>query len=355
MLMFAFVHFNAIMFNRKRNAGINARLAKYAKAEGMREPRRLVALQNFLDHLTPKSPQKPTMHGNPKRLEFKAVQQELFDCDVKNVDKAFRKVKAYITNKYHRYPEWAHENKRKSKEGRARFEFGGEKPTDWIVVLKPGVDDNMGSEGGIVCRNFREVRKAFEKISRKQEEHKKAAVERIMKNAEKMFTKLDTDKSGTLDKGEIMAGHKLLRITALQASKLFDDLDVDGDGELTKDEMIEGYLKHPDGFASNKEMADIRQRANQVMVQEYLDGDNFEAKMPYKLRNSLASRQFVESCEIWFDDLDEDGNGVLDQDELMPILDLLYNYVLDEMNRDLEKHSVKVRFELAYFFYFSIK
>ena len=53
----------------------------------MREPRRLVALQNFLDHLTPKSPQRPTMHGNPKRLEFKAVQQELFDCDVKNVDK----------------------------------------------------------------------------------------------------------------------------------------------------------------------------------------------------------------------------------------------------------------------------
>ena len=33
-------------------------------------------------------------------------------------------------------------------------------------------------------------------------------------------------------------------------------------------------------------------------------------KMPYKLRNSLASRQFVESCEIWFDDLDE-GESVV--------------------------------------------
>ena len=55
-----------------------------------------------------------------------------------------------------------------------------------------------------------------------------------MKNASKMFTKLDTDKSGTLDKSEIMAGHKLLRITLAQASKLFDDLDVDGDGTRTR-------------------------------------------------------------------------------------------------------------------------
>jgi hypothetical protein len=178
-----------------------------------------------------------------------------------------------------------------------------------------------------------------------------------------------------------MAGHKLLKITTLQASKLFDDLDVDDDGkstlspspslltprsspspslltprprshphsspftlgELTKEELIEGYLKHPDGFESNREMADVRERATQVMLQEYLEGDNWEAKLPYRLRNNLASTNFVKSCEIWFHDLDTDGNGVLDQDELMPILDLLYEFLLQEMHRDLDIHEIKVR------------
>ena len=65
---------------------------------------------------------------------------------------------------------------------------------------------------------------------RSQDAAKEKAIKKIMKNASKMFTKLDTDMSGTLSKAEIMAGHKLLRITALQASKLFDDLDTDGNG-----------------------------------------------------------------------------------------------------------------------------
>jgi len=113
-------------------------------------------------------------------------------------------------------------------------------------------------------------------------------------------------------------------------------------GELTKEELIEGYLKHPDGFASNREMADVRERATQVMLQEYLEGDNWEAKLPYRLRNNLGSSNFVKSCEIWFHDLDTDGNGALDQDELMPILDLLYAFLLQEMHRDLDIHEIKV-------------
>jgi len=89
-------------------------------------------------------------------------------------------------------------------------------------------------------------------------------------------------------------------------------------------------------------MADVRERATQVMLQEYLEGDNWEAKLPYRLRNNLGSSNFVKSCEIWFHDLDTDGNGALDQDELMPILDLLYAFLLQEMHRDLDIHEIKV-------------
>ena len=38
-------------------------------------------------------------------------------------------------------------------------------------------------------------------------------------------------------------------------------------------------------------------------------------------------------------DLDQDGNGVLDTDELMPILDLLYNFILKQLQAD------KIKFE----------
>ena len=52
-LAFAVVHFNLMMYVRRRNRLINKRLAKAARIEGMREPRRLVAMERLLDDLTP--------------------------------------------------------------------------------------------------------------------------------------------------------------------------------------------------------------------------------------------------------------------------------------------------------------
>ena len=57
---------------------------------------------------------------------------------------------------------------------------------------------------------------------------------------------------------------------------------------------------------------------------------NFEARLPPKLRAKLASDEFVSSCELWFTDLDKDSNGTLDLTELMPILDVLYNFGIGE-------------------------
>ena len=53
MLIFAVIHFNLLMYVRRRNRLINKRLAKAARTEGMREPRRLIAVQRLLDDLTP--------------------------------------------------------------------------------------------------------------------------------------------------------------------------------------------------------------------------------------------------------------------------------------------------------------
>ena len=53
---------------------------------------------------------------------------------------------------------------------------------------------------------------------------KEKAIKKRKQNAEKMFNKLDQDSDGTLSKDEVMSGHKLLKITELQASKLFDEV-----------------------------------------------------------------------------------------------------------------------------------
>ena len=45
----------------------------------------------------------------------------------------------------------------------------------------------------------------------------------------------------------------------------------------------------------------------------------------------------VEELRALFKELDKDGNGVLDTDELSPILDLLYTFVLEESEADKHK------------------
>ena len=47
--------------------------------------------------------------------------------------------------------------------------FSTEPPAKFVVVLKPGVDDGVGSEGGIVCRSMKEAKEAFFSISRSQD------------------------------------------------------------------------------------------------------------------------------------------------------------------------------------------
>ena len=54
-----------------------------------------------------------------------------------------------------------------------------------------------------------------------------------------------------------------------------------------------------------KNMSRLTPTLTIVLVQEYLAGDNFEAKMPPRLRNKMGSPEFYKSCEIWFTDLDK--------------------------------------------------
>ena len=160
--------------------------------------------------------------------------------------------------------------------------------------------------------------------SRSQDKAKEKMIKKLKRNAVKMFKKLDKDGDKVLSKDEIMTGHKLLRITELEASKLFDELDVpscakcegslppskfpdaktahkvcplcgaqgnwfkEPDGHLTKDELLDGYMNSPNGFQNNKENKDVREKENTILVQEYLEGDNFEAKLPVQLRNNVC-------------------------------------------------------------------
>ena len=60
----------------------------------------------------------------------------------------------------------------------------------------------------------------------------------------------------------------------------------------------------------------------------------YQSTLPTNLREHLASAQFTQSCQIWFMGRDPDDNGVLDIDKFMPVLDLLYNFVLEDLNAD---------------------
>ena len=84
-------------------------------------------------------------------------------------------VKSHLINGYIYYPEWEVENKAIDRKQRRRSIiakavkaaiFSTEPPSKFVVVLKPGVDDGVGSEGGIVCRSMAEAKDAFFSISR---------------------------------------------------------------------------------------------------------------------------------------------------------------------------------------------
>ena len=227
---------------------------------------------------------------------------------------------------------------------------------------KEALENDEGEGSHFVCRTMEEARSKFEKISkyvptthmrvhggctrqgiptcvgpspplpsfslrlllsRSQDKAKEKMIKKLKRNAVKMFKKLDKDGDKVLSKDEIMSGHKLLRITELEASKLFDELDVpscakcekslpptkfpdaktahkvcplcgaqgswfkEPDGQLTKDELLDGYMNSPNGFQNNQENKDVRDKVNTILVQEYLEGDNFEAKLPVQLRNNV--------------------------------------------------------------------
>jgi len=181
LMIFTVIHFNLIMFVRRRNRLINARLTKYARVVGMREPRRLRALQRFFDDLT------PSKGGDPRRIELKPVQQTMFKIDDGDLAGSWRNVKEHLVNSYPTYPEWELENGRKNKKKGGGM-FKG-RPTPWICVLKAGVDTAIETDG-IVCRTFTEAESAFKSLAKQQDAARERAIKSIMKNAAKMFEKV---------------------------------------------------------------------------------------------------------------------------------------------------------------------
>ena len=180
-MIFTVIHFNLIMFVRKRNKLINARLTKYAHVVGMREPRRLRALQRFFDDLT------PSKGGDPRRIELKPVQQTLFKIDDGDLVGSWRSVKEHLVNSYPTYPEWELENGRKG--GGMYSSMTKGRSTAWICVLKAGVDTAIETDG-TVCRTFTEAESAFKSLAKQQDAARERAIKRVMKNASKMFEKV---------------------------------------------------------------------------------------------------------------------------------------------------------------------
>eukprot|EP00613_Pedinella_sp_CCMP2098_P060380 CAMPEP_0171986042 /NCGR_PEP_ID=MMETSP0993-20121228/274668_1 /TAXON_ID=483369 /ORGANISM="non described non described, Strain CCMP2098" /LENGTH=659 /DNA_ID=CAMNT_0012638939 /DNA_START=22 /DNA_END=2002 /DNA_ORIENTATION=+ len=82
---------------------------------------------------------------------------------------------------------------------------------------------------------------------------------------EKLFDLVDTDKSGTLSRGEVIAAAGKLKMTADKAARLFDELDKDKNGTLTRAEMTDGLI---DAYSNPRGITSIL--ASGVS----LDGDN---------------------------------------------------------------------------------
>jgi len=159
------------------------------------------------------------------------------------------------------------------------------------------------------------------------------------------FVQLDKDKTGVLRPHELgavvveMSAAHPYAVTPEQCTRFTAIFDLRGDGVLRPDEFLDfsrflcimSYLHTPEGGeiaeGALKIMSESR-RIDELIHTMKTQRHNIHKVIPYlpdSLRDDLLSDHFTVECLQFFADLDKDGNGSLEPDELYPMVLALSN------------------------------
>jgi len=154
------------------------------------------------------------------------------------------------------------------------------------------------------------------------------------------FIQLDKDKTGVLRPAELhsvvaeLSATKLGNVTQNQCERFTAIFDMYGDGVLRPEEFLDfsrflcimSYLHTDDGKAAAKDA--LRILGDSKKIEELLDAmqsgrNDLHMVIPYLpdwLQEDVLSQRFAMECLRYFKDLDKDNNGVLDAEELFPMV-----------------------------------
>lgn len=156
----------------------------------------------------------------------------------------------------------------------------------------------------------------------------------------KTFKELDKDNSGVLEPIEVYplivdltASHPYA-VSMDQCTRFTAIFDLRGDGVLRQDEFLDftrflcimSYLSSDVGQVAAAEalrVLDDHKRIEDLLVNLQSDREAVSKVVPYlpmALRQELLSEKFTIDCINYFQGLDKDGNGVLDPEELTPMV-----------------------------------
>jgi len=154
------------------------------------------------------------------------------------------------------------------------------------------------------------------------------------------FLELDKDKTNVLRPHELypvvvdLSKAHPYAVTEDQCIRFTQIFDIKGDGVLHEDEFLDfarflcvmSYLNTPEGKEAVADAGRIMQDSQRVddMIQALReDKKNIKTVLPFlpmELRDELVSEHFTLECLKYFTELDKDGNGSLDPEELFPVI-----------------------------------
>jgi Ca2+-binding EF-hand superfamily protein len=131
-----------------------------------------------------------------------------------------------------------------------------------------------------------------------------------------LFCKYDTDKSGSLQKAELMVLLKEdMGMNSEQAEEVIKVVDKDVSGDVSFEEFFQWWTR--DGVKSADDSSKCRQFIRVVEGFHKLDKDGSRTIDPDELKELLKSIQFKISIESAMEILDKDGDGVISLSEFV--------------------------------------
>lgn len=159
------------------------------------------------------------------------------------------------------------------------------------------------------------------------------------------YERLDEDKSGAIDAEELypiiveLTNSEPWAVTYEHCVKFLRIFDTDGDGTISLPEFqnllrfcvlmttVEGSTKEEEAEGA-RTVKNAKRQVDEVIrcvSQDVAMIDKFEAQCPREVRDFLASDSFWKEVTTRYQELDQDRNGVVDPEELFPVVIELTN------------------------------